>query len=447
MIRRAAVGLDVTGPLYGLRWTALLAGRAAPTRHRHRPRRRRAERHHGRMEYPELAARTRRFTYGAPRAVTVGADGARVAFLRSGGPEDPIDRLYVFDVATGDGTADRRPDRAARRARRRSCRRPSGRCASAPGCPRRHRLVRHRPERDRRRVHARRPPVTGPTCAPAGARRARGGRRRARSATRTRPASGSRTCRPRRRRRAAGHQRDRRRHADRRRGRHRRGGWPSSSPPRSSAGSAATGGRRTARRCWPPGSTRPGSTAGTWPTRPTRARPPRTIAYPHAGSPNAEVSLHLLDLDGGWVDVHWDRETYPYVVAVSWTETGGPLITVLRRLQQHGLVLAVDPAHRRDPGARRARRSALGRADRRHPDLPPRRSGARRRRAGPRRVRRAVPVRRRHPGQPAVGSTCGGSAAGWRRSAGRGVRRASRASSTCSGSTRAPARPASTSPG
>jgi dipeptidyl-peptidase-4 len=28
---------------------------------------------------------------------------------------------------------------------------------------------------------------------------------------------------------------------------------------------------------------------------------------------------------------------------VSWSESGGPLITVLRRLQQHGLVLAVDP--------------------------------------------------------------------------------------------------------
>ncbi len=41
--------------------------------------------------------------------------------------------------------------------------------------------------------------------------------------------------------------------------------------------------------------------------------------------------------------MHWDRETYPYLVAVSWTDTGGPLITVLRRLQQHGLVLAVDP--------------------------------------------------------------------------------------------------------
>ena len=53
------------------------------------------------MEYPELAARTRRFTYGAPRGVAVGADGERVVFLRSSGPEDPVDRLYVHDVATG----------------------------------------------------------------------------------------------------------------------------------------------------------------------------------------------------------------------------------------------------------------------------------------------------------------------------------------------------------
>jgi dipeptidyl-peptidase-4 len=71
--------------------------------------------------------------------------------------------------------------------------------------------------------------------------------------------------------------------------------------------------------------------------------PPVKVAYPYAGSTNAEVSLHLLDLDGGWVDVHWDRETYPYLVAVHWSEGSGPLITVLRRLQQHGLVLAVDP--------------------------------------------------------------------------------------------------------
>lgn len=58
--------------------------------------------------------------------------------------------------------------------------------------------------------------------------------------------------------------------------------------------------------------------------------------------PWAGVSLHLLDLDGGWVDVHWDRETYPYLASVCWCDHGDPLIAVLRRPQQHGLVLAVD---------------------------------------------------------------------------------------------------------
>jgi len=54
------------------------------------------------------------------------------------------------------------------------------------------------------------------------------------------------------------------------------------------------------------------------------------------------VSLHPLELDGSWVDVHWDRETYPYLVSVCWGDHGDPLIAVLRRPQQHGLVLAVD---------------------------------------------------------------------------------------------------------
>jgi dipeptidyl-peptidase 4 len=62
----------------------------------------------------------------------------------------------------------------------------------------------------------------------------------------------------------------------------------------------------------------------------------------HSSGRRADVSLHLLDLDGGWVDVHWDRETYPYLVSVCWSDHGDPLIAVLRRPQQHGLVLAVD---------------------------------------------------------------------------------------------------------
>src|SRR5690606_8686113 len=60
------------------------------------------------------------------------------------------------------------------------------------------------------------------------------------------------------------------------------------------------------------------------------------------GRSRPEVSLHLLHLDGGWVDVHWDRESYPYLVSVDWSDHRDPLIAVLRRPQQHGLVLAVD---------------------------------------------------------------------------------------------------------
>ncbi|MDT4989746.1 MAG: dipeptidyl-peptidase 4, partial [Micromonosporaceae bacterium] len=59
-------------------------------------------REHSGVDYPELAARTRRFSYGAPRAVTVAADGAHVVFLRSSGPEDPADLLWVFDVEAGE---------------------------------------------------------------------------------------------------------------------------------------------------------------------------------------------------------------------------------------------------------------------------------------------------------------------------------------------------------
>src|SRR5258708_5846960 len=51
---------------------------------------------HSGVDYPELAARTRRFSCGAPRAVTVSPDGARVIFLRSSGTEDPSDALWVY---------------------------------------------------------------------------------------------------------------------------------------------------------------------------------------------------------------------------------------------------------------------------------------------------------------------------------------------------------------
>ncbi|MER6595928.1 peptidase S9, partial [Micromonospora purpureochromogenes] len=54
------------------------------------------------MDFPELAARTRRFSHGAPRAVSVADDGSRVVFLRSGGPEDPAEQLWSLEVASGE---------------------------------------------------------------------------------------------------------------------------------------------------------------------------------------------------------------------------------------------------------------------------------------------------------------------------------------------------------
>src|SRR5690349_12258597 len=53
------------------------------------------------VEYPELAAATSRFRSGEPRAATVGSDGARVVLLRSSGPEDAADSLWVFYVGDG----------------------------------------------------------------------------------------------------------------------------------------------------------------------------------------------------------------------------------------------------------------------------------------------------------------------------------------------------------
>ena len=55
----------------------------------------------GRDSFPRRQARTRRFTLGEPRDIRVSDDGARVAFLRSAGPVDPVNGLWVLDVAAG----------------------------------------------------------------------------------------------------------------------------------------------------------------------------------------------------------------------------------------------------------------------------------------------------------------------------------------------------------
>ncbi|WP_427888973.1 prolyl oligopeptidase family serine peptidase [Kribbella sp. GL6] len=71
-------------------------------------------------------------------------------------------------------------------------------------------------------------------------------------------------------------------------------------------------------------------------------RPPREVAYPAAGTPNAIVTLHAFDLTGGSVELRWDRAAYEYLAAVTW-DAHGPLLAVQSRDQQTLQVLAGDP--------------------------------------------------------------------------------------------------------
>lgn len=300
------------------------------------------------MEFPELAARTRRFTCGAPRAVSVADDGSRVVFLRSGGPEDPADALWVLDTASGAerllaepgvlldadrggpdrGAPDKRGDalpdlERALRERLRLSTRGIGSYAMDPAA---HvaafglagRLFRVDLVNGDVVEVSTAGPVVDPRPDPIGERIAYVTEGRLRVVDGT----GQDAL---------------------------LAGEDGVSWGLAEFVAAEEFGRFRGYWWAPDGrcilaARVDESRVPRWhlhdPAQPDRA--PTTVAYPRAGAPNAEVTLHLLDLDGGWVDVHWDRETYPYLVSVHWAE-GGPLITVLRRMQQHGLVLAVDP--------------------------------------------------------------------------------------------------------
>ncbi|MFF3395527.1 prolyl oligopeptidase family serine peptidase [Streptomyces sp. NPDC002669] len=72
-------------------------------------------------------------------------------------------------------------------------------------------------------------------------------------------------------------------------------------------------------------------------------RKPAEVAYPAAGTPNAEVRLFVLGLDGTRTEVVWDRVRHPYLVQVHWSSNGAPLLLVQARDQRSQLFLAVDP--------------------------------------------------------------------------------------------------------
>ncbi|CAM5474047.1 prolyl oligopeptidase family serine peptidase [Streptomyces viridifaciens] len=73
-------------------------------------------------------------------------------------------------------------------------------------------------------------------------------------------------------------------------------------------------------------------------------REPAEVAYPAAGTPNAEVGLWLIDLQGGRTEVSWDHEAFPYLARVHWSKGGVPLLLVQSRDQRAQRVLGLDVA-------------------------------------------------------------------------------------------------------
>ncbi|MFF2325146.1 MULTISPECIES: prolyl oligopeptidase family serine peptidase [unclassified Streptomyces] len=71
-------------------------------------------------------------------------------------------------------------------------------------------------------------------------------------------------------------------------------------------------------------------------------RKPAEVAYPAAGTPNADVRLFVVGLDGSRTEVVWDRARHPYLAQVHWSSAGAPLLLVQARDQQSQLFLAVD---------------------------------------------------------------------------------------------------------
>ncbi|MFF5444172.1 prolyl oligopeptidase family serine peptidase [Streptomyces sp. NPDC012888] len=281
-----------------------------------------------------LSARTGRFTYGAPRAFAFGDDGRLLWFLRSTGPTDPLDGLWVLDTATGGERllADPRllsPEPgelpvAERRLRERIRLTAAGIGSYAlSGDGRRAAFALHG------RLYAvdadggtapRELPAAGPAVDP---RPDADGTRTAYVADdalyvtpggRVSPADGARWGLAEF---AAAEELGRS-----------RGHWWS---PDGQALLAARVDEEGLQRRWFADPAHP-------------ERPAEDFAYPEAGGPNADVQLWVLGPGAGRVRLEWDAAEFPYVSDAAWERPGEILLTVQDRLQRNVLLLSADPA-------------------------------------------------------------------------------------------------------
>jgi dipeptidyl-peptidase-4 len=293
--------------------------------------------------FPRQYARTQRFTLGAPRNIVVSRDGRRVVFLRSAAGDDPVNSLWVLDVATAtercvadplvlladEGDGDLPPEERARRERAREG--AGGITAYATDAAT---TVVAFAIAGRLFVGglitgaARELVVDGPVFDP----------RPDPTAQRVAFVRGPALC------------------VTELDGRTRVLAEPTAGD---AAGCVSWGSAefvaaeemgRMRGYWWSPDGTRIAATrvdvAGvdTWviadPSQPWQAA--RDVRYPAAGTANADVSLHVLGLDGSTVEVGWDRGEFPYLVKVDWTTT--PLLLVVQRRDQRAtMVLEADP--------------------------------------------------------------------------------------------------------
>jgi dipeptidyl-peptidase 4 len=290
------------------------------------------------LSFPRLHASTQRFTLGEPRNLEVSASGERILFLRSRHGQDPVNCLWTVDAATGaeqlladpaELITDDSGVPADELARRERTREAAGgitsyavdRAATVAAFALAGRLF----VCDVSAGRCRKLPVAGPVFDP---RPDPSGRRIAYVSGRTMCVTDldglSRVI-------AGG----------------------DDEPDTVSWGSAdfiAAEEMRRQRGFWwsPDGSTVAATRVDTtpvataWIADPAQpSAPPRSVAYPFAGTDNAEVSLHLIGIGGNVVDVDWDRVGFPYLIDVHWT-AAGLIISTQSRSQQEVQILDVD---------------------------------------------------------------------------------------------------------
>ncbi|MET9950964.1 alpha/beta fold hydrolase [Streptomyces sp. NPDC006339] len=305
------------------------------------------------VSFPRQYARTQRFTLGAPRGFTVSPDGGRVVFVRSGsGPAgagtDRSHRLWVLDLETGAERLAADPEvllagaveelSAEERARRERAREGSGgivgyavdAAVELAAFALSGRLF----TAELRAGTARELPVPGPVVDPRPSPDGRlvayvaGGALRVTGADGT----GDRVL--------AGPEAEAEgvgyglaefiASEEMNRG---RGFWWS---PGSDRLLVARVDERPVRRWWIADPAHPD-------------REPQAVAYPAAGTANADVRLFVVDLAGNRTEVVWDRDAFPYLARVHWSADGPPLLLVQARDQRSQAYLTVDP----DSGATR----------------------------------------------------------------------------------------------